>query len=424
VGLREARVRGDERGPDEGVKRWLIGLVVVLAIGGIVALSVFTGDEKGEKVYVQPAARRTIEAVVTAPGQIDPKVKVNISAHLVGKIEKLYFVEGDVVRRGQKLVELEKPLYLAQVDRLRAEVASRRVEVQRARAALNTAQSAFDRAQNLSRQGIQAQELFEQTRLGLDNARAGLAAAEQGVNQGLAALRSATEDLSRTTIVSPIDGKVVQVNAHEGEVVVTGTMNNPGSVIAVIADLSQILVEAEVGETEVVGIKLGQVARIRVDAVTDKEYRGRVVEIGSSAAVRQGAGSGIRYFTVKIAIDNSDERLRPGMTSSVAIVTSQAPNTVAVPIQCVVTGNEDGEEIDDRMKQKFVFLVQEGKAKRVAVTTGISDATHVAVLSGVKEGDSLVTGPFRTLKKLKDGAAVQVTKEQKKTSKDGEDKDQ
>jgi HlyD family secretion protein len=404
VGLREARVRGDERGPDEGVKRWLIGLVVVLAIGGIVALSVFTGDEKGEKVYVQPAARRTIEAVVTAPGQIDPKVKVNISAHLVGK--------------------LEKPLYLAQVDRLRAEVASRRVEVQRARAALNTAQSAFDRAQNLSRQGIQAQELFEQTRLGLDNARAGLAAAEQGVNQGLAALRSATEDLSRTTIVSPIDGKVVQVNAHEGEVVVTGTMNNPGSVIAVIADLSQILVEAEVGETEVVGIKLGQVARIRVDAVTDKEYRGRVVEIGSSAAVRQGAGSGIRYFTVKIAIDNSDERLRPGMTSSVAIVTSQAPNTVAVPIQCVVTGNEDGEEIDDRMKQKFVFLVQEGKAKRVAVTTGISDATHVAVLSGVKEGDSLVTGPFRTLKKLKDGVAVQVTKEQKKTSKDGEDKNQ
>ncbi|HEX7830999.1 MAG TPA: efflux RND transporter periplasmic adaptor subunit [Thermoanaerobaculia bacterium] len=404
------------------MKRWLIVLIALVVIGGVIALSVTSGDEKGEKVYAEKAALRTIEEVVTAPGQVDPKVKVNISAHIVGKIEKLYFVEGDIVRRGQKLVELEKPLYVAQVDRLRAEVASRRVEVQRARAALNIAQSAYDRAQNLNRQGIQAQELFEQTRLALDNARAALAAAEQGVKQGEAGLRSASEDLSRTTIVSPIDGKVVSLNAHEGEVVVTGTMNNPGSVIAVIADLSQILVEAEVGETEVVGVKLDQVAKIKVDAIPNKEYRGRVVEIGSSADVRQGAGAGIRYFTVKVAFDDADDRLRPGMTSAVSIVTNQALNTVAVPIQCVVDRAPDGKD-DDAVKQKFVFLVQEGKAKQVAVTTGISDATHVAIASGVKAGDSLITGPFRTLKKLKDGAKVNVTAEEKKTSKD-EEKDE
>lgn len=405
------------------MKRWLIVLIAVVVLGAVVALSLSTGGEKGEKVYVEPAARRTIEAVVTAPGEIDPKVKVNISAHIVGKIEKLYFVEGDAVRRGQKLVELEKPLYVAQVDRLRAELASRRVEVLRSRAALNTAQAAYGRAQSLNRQGIQAQELFEQTRLGLDNARAGLAAAEQGVNQAEAGLRSAAEDLSRTTIHSPIDGKVVQLNAHEGEVVVTGTMNNPGSIIAVIADLSQILVVAEVGETEVVGVKLGQPTKIKVDAIPDKEYRGRVVEIGSSAAIRQGAGAGIRYFKVKVAIEDADERLRPGMTSAVSIVTSQAPNTVAVPIQCVVDRNAKGEEDADAVKQKFVFLVQEGKAKQVAVTTGISDATHVAIVSGVKAGDSLITGPFRTLKKLKDGTKVNVTKEKTKTSKD-EEKDE
>jgi HlyD family secretion protein len=400
------------------VKRWLAALAVIVVIGAVVAISVFSGGEDAQKVYAEPAARRTIEEVVTAPGEVDPKVKVNISAHIVGKIEKLYFVEGDLVKRGQKLVELEKPLYVAQVDRLRAELASRRVEVQRARAALNTAQSAYERAQNLSRQGIQAQELFEQARLGLDNARAALAAAEQGVHQAEAGLRSASEDLSRTTIVSPIDGKVVQLNAHEGEVVVTGTMNNPGSVIAVIADLSQILVEAEVGETEVVGVQLGQAAKIRIDAIPNKEYHGRVVEIGSSANVRQGAGAGIRYFTVKTAIDDADERLRPGMTSSVSIVTNRAADTVAVPIQCVVERAPAGKENDGGVKQKFVFLVQEGKAKQVAVTTGISDATHVAVLSGVKAGDSLITGPFRTLKSLKDGAKVSVTKEEKKTSKD------
>ena len=410
------------------MKRWLIIGGGVLLVAVLIFASIQGGGPKGEKVYAEAASTRTIESVVTAPGQIDPKVKVNISAHIVGKIDRLYFNEGDTVKRGQKLVELEKPLYVAQQDRLQAEVASRRVEVQRARAALATAEASYRRAQSLSSQGIQAPELFDQSRLAYENARAGVAAAEQGVMQAQAGLRSASEDLSRTTIHSPIDGKVVQLNAHEGEVVVTGTMNNPGSVIAVIADLSQILVEAEVGETEVVGIRLGQPAKIKVDAIPDHEYHGHVAEIGSSAAVRQGAGAGIRYFKVKVLIDDSDDRLRPGMTSQVSIVTSTAPNTVAVPIQTVVErvpGSKDAEseDDDDKPKKKYVFVVKDGKAKQVEVTTGISDATHVALLSGVKAGDQLITGPFRTLKKLKDGAAIQVTKEEKKSSKDSKKDD-
>ena len=324
-------------------------------------------------------------------------------------------------------MELEKPLYIAQRDRLSAQVASSRVEVQRARAAMNTAQAQYERAQNLSRQGVQAQELFDQARLAYDNARAAVASAEQGVNQAQAGLRSAAEDLSRTTILSPLDGKVVQLNAREGEVVVTGTMNNPGSVIAVIADLSQILVEAEVGETEVVGVKLQQPAKAKVDAIPDHEYTGRVVEIGSSAEVRQGAGAGIRYFRVKIAVDDADERLRPGMTSQVSIVTNSAPNAVAVPIQSVVerVPGSDGENADDdegKPKKKYVFLAADGKAKQVEVQTGISDATHVVITSGVKKGDRVITGPFRTLKKLKDGTAINETKEEKTTSKDKDEK--
>jgi len=394
------------------VKRALIIAGAVLLIALVVIGSIYSGDPKGEKVYVEPAATRTIEAVVNAPGQIDPKVKVNISAHIVGKIEKLYFVEGQDVKRGQKLVELEKHIYVAQRDRLSAELASRRVEVRRAQAALNTAEASFQRAQNLSRQGIQAQELFDQARLGYDNATAGLAAARQGVASAEAGLRQAAEDLSRTTIVSPIDGKVVQLNAHEGEVVVTGTMNNPGSVIAVIADLSQILVEAEVGETEVVGVQIGQAAKIKVDAIPDREYRGRVAEIGSSAAVRAGAGSGTRYFKVKVAIEDADDRLRPGMTSQVSIVTSGAPNAVVVPIQSVVDRGED-----EANKKKYVLLANDGKVEQVEVRTGISDATHVVVTSGIKTGDPVITGPFRTLKTLKDGDTVVVTQESNESSK-------
>ncbi len=407
------------------MKRWIgIGIAVtVLAL--IVVLSISSGGPEGEKVYTEPASTKTIESVVTAPGQIDPKVKVNISAHIVGKIEKLYFNEGDTVRRGQKLVELEKPLYVAQRDRLSAELASRRVEVQRSRAALNTTRAQYERAQNLNRQGIQAQELFDQARLSYENARAAVAAAEEGVHQAEAGLRSAATDLSRTTIVSPLDGKVVQLNAREGEVVVTGTMNNPGSVIAVIADLSEILVEAEVGETEVVSVKLQQPAKIKVDAIPDRDYHGRVVEIGSSAEVRQGAGAGIRYFKVKVAIDDADDRLRPGMTSQVSIVTNDAPNAVAVPIQTVVErvpGKNDSSDDEDKPKKKYVFLAVNGKAKQVEVQTGISDATHVVITSGVKKGDRLITGPFRVLKKLKDGAAITETKEEKKASKDEDEK--
>ena len=415
------------------MKRGLIIGGAVLLIAVIVVASIRSGGAKGEKVYVEPAATRTIEAVVNAPGQIDPKVKVNISAHIVGKIEKLYFLEGDRVKRGQRLVELEKHIYVAQRDRLQAELASRRVEVRRSQAALATAEAAFQRAQSLSRQGIQAQELFDQARLGYDNAQAGLASARQGVAQAEAGLRQAAEDLSRTTIVSPIDGKVVQLNAHEGEVVVTGTMNNPGSVIAVIADLSQILVEAEVGETEVVGVKLNQQAKVKVDAIPDREYKGHVVEIGSSAAVRQGAGAGIRYFKVKVAIDDADDRLRPGMTSQVSIVTSSAPNATVVPIQSVVervpgtkAADESSEEDSAKPKKKYVFVVRGKKddetAKQVEVQTGISDATHVVIVSGVKAGDPVVTGPFRTLKKLDDAAKVVTTKETK-SSKNKKDKD-
>lgn len=412
------------------MKRWLLIGGAILLIGLIILASVSGGGPEGEKVTVEPAAVKTIESVVSAPGQVDPKVKVNISAHLVGKIERLYMLEGDMVKRGQRLVDLEKTTFVSQRDRGRAALASQRVEVVRARAALNTSASALRRAQSLSQQGIQAQELLEQTRQNHENARAGLMVAEEGVRQAEAALRQAEEDLSRTTIVSPIDGKVVQLTAHEGEVVITGTMNNPGSVIAVIADLSAILVEAEVGETEVVSVRINQPAKIRIDAVTSREYRGHVVEIGSSAAVRQqGAGSGIRYFKVKVAIDDADETLRPGMTAQVSIVTSSAPNAVVVPIQSVVErvpgakGDAD-EDNGDKPKKKYVFLAKEGKARMAEVTTGISDATHVVIATGVAKGDPVITGPFRTLKKLKEGTEIVVTKEEKKTSKDDGDEEE
>jgi HlyD family secretion protein len=406
------------------VKRALIigGAIIVVIL--IVFFSIKSGSSNAEQVYIEPVKAKKIESVVTAPAEINPSLKVNISAHIVGKIEHLYIKEGDMVRRNQKLIDLERPAYEAQYQRAQAEVQNRRIEVERARVGLATADLAYKRAVNMQQQGIQAQELFEKAKLDIENARAAYASSQEGVRQAVALLTSAQTDLSHTTIVSPIDGKVVELNAHEGEVVVTGTMNNPASVIAVIADLAEILAEADVGETEVVGIKLGQPAKIKVDAVPDKEYVGRVVEIGSSATQRAGAGAGMRYFKVKSAIENADDRLRPGMTAQVSITTLSEPNAVVVPIQAVIErvpptpGAKKTETVDENApKKKYVFVVKDGVAKMTEVTTGISDTTNVAIRSGVKAGDKIVTGPFRILKSLKDGAHVEATKEPAKETK-------
>jgi HlyD family secretion protein len=405
----------------------IAGAIVIIAI--IIFVSVRASGPKADKVYAEPVKARKIEALVNAPGEVSSKVKVNIDAHIVAKIEHLYFKEGDTVRRGQKLVALEPTTYLAEQGRARAELANRRIEVQRAKAAMATAELAHKRAVNMRQQGIQAQELFDKSQQDLENARAGYQSSQEGVNQAQAILQQAETNLSHTTIVSPIDGKAVQLNAHEGEVVVTGTMNNPASVIAIIADLSEILVESDVNETDVVALRLGMPAKIKIDAIPDKEYAGHVEEIGSSAAARQSAGAGIRYFKVKAAIDNPDDRLRPGMTSQVSIITNTAANTPAVPIQSVVervppsvskAKGAESEEDENLPRKKYVFVIRSGKVKMTEVTPGISDSTHVAIVSGVKIGDQVVTGPFRLLKKLKDGDAVEVTKEQTTTAKEAD----
>ncbi len=416
------------------VKRWIwIGVGAVL-IAAIVIGSIASGGEKGEKVYVEPVGRRDIQAVVSAPGQIDPKVKVNISAHVIGKIEKLYFEEGQTVQRGDRLVDLEKIAFRAASDQAASMVANRRIEVNRARLNLESARRNLRRAESLGREGVLNQEMLDRAQLEYDTARSSLASAEEAVRQAEAALRQAREDLQRTTIVAPISGRIVQKNAQEGEVVVTGTMNNPGSVIAVLADLSEVLVEADVGETEVVKVRVGQPADIRVDAMPDSVFKGSVVEIGSSASQRTGVSTGIRYFKVKIAIAGPDERLRPGMTAQVDIITEALRNALSVPVQSVVERTDEeltrgrrraGSDAGVK-KEKYVFVTRDGEAQPVKVTTGISNATHVAIVSGLKGNETVVTGPFRTLRNLKKGDKVRIDtgEEKSKSDKgDGEDGD-
>jgi len=391
------------------MKRWHVIILSIAILSLIVGASLRGSDSSEEPVYAEKAAVRSVVSSVSAQGEIDPKVSLNIGAHIIGKVDKLYVQEGDSVRQGQKLVDLEKQGTLEQRKRMEAELASRRIEQQRAESSLSLAKVLYDRAMKLQKQGVQAAETLDRARAELANARAAEATAQEGVRQAQAALAQTDDELSRTSIVSPIDGMIVQLNAHEGEVVVTGTMNNPASVIAVVADISELIVETDVSESDVVNIRRGQTAKVRVDALPNEELEARVIDIGMSA-VRTGNGSGMRYFKVKAAIVHPDRRLRPGMTAEVSIVTNVASGKVAVPLQAVVDRAAKGDDRDDAPKKEYVFVVHNGSVRQTEVRSGISDATHVAVLSGVANGDVVVTGPFRTIRKLQDGEHVKVVK--------------
>jgi len=418
------------------MKKVIIGLIVVLALGGIVFASLRGhGGDKGTKVYVDPVVRQEIGRIVKASGEIDPRVKVNISAHVVGKIERLYVKEGDRIERGKPFLKLEQQAFLAARDQWAAQLRKAETEVRQSKVGLADSNIKRARAKKLKEEGIVSIESLEGAQLAVDHARLQLENANESVSESKASLDKVQDDLTKTTIYSPLSGRVIQLNAEEGEVVVSGTMNNAGSVIGVIADLSEILAKVDVDETEVVLVRPGQTAKIRVDALPNKEYRGRVVEVGSSG-FNKPAQPDVTFFDVKVLLDNPDEDLRPGMSVRAEIDTAMHPNAVVVPIQAVVERSSDKKEAasppstaaknDGEGDLKVVFVIENGKAVQRPVTIGISDETRVEILSGLKTGDQVVTGPYRSLRDLKNGDDVAITdaeKDREKARKDKEKKD-
>jgi HlyD family secretion protein len=441
------------------VKRILLIVVGVLVLAAMVVAGIKRGSaEKGAKIYVEPAKQRQISEVIKASGEIDPKEKVNISAHVVGKIENLYVKEGDEVRAGQPFLKLEQQAYIAARDQWAAQLRSAETGVRKAQVMLADAHVKRDRAQRLSQEGISTRQDLETAQLQEDSARLSLEDAREGVRQASANLVKARDDLAKTVIYSPLSGRVIKLNAEKGEVVVSGTMNNPGSVIGTIADLSEILAKVDVDETEIVDVAVGQSAVLKVDALSGREYHGRVVEVGSSGSTR-AAQPDVTFFEVKIQMQDADAALRPGMSVRAEIRAATHQDAVVVPIQSVVerpplaeekpaqvagktataaaqddqddqdAEDDDADEGDEQDEEvKVVFVVEEVKGKggtqvhQRQVTTGISDETHVEVLSGLKRGERVVTGPYRTLRDLKDGQSVQVSRtteaEDKKTAED------
>jgi HlyD family secretion protein len=414
------------------LKKFLIAAVVVLALAVIVIASVRnTRGQKGTKVHVDEARQEALGQIVKASGEIDPRVKVNISAHVIGKIERLFVKEGDRIEKGQPFLQLEKEAFIAERDRWAAQLRRAQTEVQQSQVSLTDTRLKLERAKKLQDEGIITREQLEAAQLAETSAKLRLQDAGEAVEQTEANLVKARDDLGKTTIYAPLSGRVVVLNAEEGEVVVSGTMNNAASVIGTIADLSEILAKVDVDETEIVEVRPGQKATVRVDALRNHDYHGHVVEIGSSGFSKP-AQPDVTFFHVEILLDDPTEDLRPGMSLRAEIETRPAASTLVVPVQAVVQrapgagkDGKDGKGGDEEIS--VVFVVQDGKARQRPVRTGISDETHVEVLDGVKAGEKVVTGPYRALRDLEDGDQVQIStpekdKKDRKKKDDDEDK--
>jgi HlyD family secretion protein len=412
------------------LKKFLIAALVVVVLGVIVVASIrSTRRQKGIRVYVEDARRQPLGQIVKASGEIDPRVKVNISAHVIGKIEKLFVKEGDRIEKGQPFLRLEQYAFIAERDRWEAQLRRSQTDIRQAEVSLADVRLKLDRARKLQAEGIVTREQLEAAQLAETSAELRLQDSREALDQAQTNLVKARDDLSKTTIYAPLTGRVVALNAEEGVVVVSGTMNNPASVIGTIADLSEILAKVDVDETEIVEVRPGQPARVRVDALRNREYHGHVVEIGSSGFSKP-AQPDVTFFHVEILLDDPSEDLRPGMSLRAEIETRPPASTLVVPIQAVVQRapgeGTKAEKVDDEDEGSVVFVVDKGKARQQPVTTGISNETNVEIVSGLKAGDKVVTGPYRSLRDLKDGDAVRITtaeEDKKKTSRRSDEDD-
>jgi len=451
------------------MKKIFIAAAILVVLVVIVLIAVSQKKTVGDNVYVAGVSRGDIVVEVTGTGVVQARTKVNISSEIYGQIVELPVKEGQVVAKGALLVRIDPEKYRNERERLAANVRVSNTAIESETANLKNYELELRRAAQLYSQGILSSADKEKADLAVETSRIRIRSLKEEVSQAEAALSRAQTDLTKTTIYAPMAGKVTQVNTEVGEQVIVGTTNIPGSVIMVISDMSEVLAEVSVDETEIVRLAPGQSAKVSVDAVEKTTYAGRVTEIRNTAK-KEGD---VNVFGVKVLLTTPDERLRPGMTAKARIEVERRENVLRVPIQAVTTRERkkldeemkggaktassgpsraagkadegkasgasgegaggpggspsaspvadkkkpvpaeskrnapDGKTMDgDRDEIEVVYAVDGNKVHAVPVTTGVSDETYVEIKDGVKEGESVVKGPYRVLRRLKVGDRV------------------
>ena len=440
-------------------RKWVLVIIALIVVGGGASAYFARKGETGVTVTAEAIQKRDLEAIVSASGKIDPKKTVNISAQSMGRVTRLAVREGDNVKAGQFLLQIDPVNAEAAVRRDEASVMGARTGLEQskasllsARASLESARQSLKRQNELSAAGLTTRESLEKAQTEVEMRESDLKAREQEIknretqlNQQEAGLQSSRHTLTQVRFEAPFDGIVTRRNIEEGENVMVGTMNNAGTVLLTVADMSVIEAEVEVDETDIPLVQLGQSAKITIDAIPDKEFRGKVTEIGNSPIQTTGTGTTrtATNFKVTITIEGQIPEVRPGFTCTAEITTATRQQAMSVPIQSLTVrellydaqGNVINEPRPPKPRFQFgstaaaptptpattevkpgqkreevegVFLMKDGKAAFVKVKLGIAGERYLEVLSGLKEGDQVITGPFDSVRSLYEGDLVKT----------------
>jgi HlyD family secretion protein len=415
-------------------KRIIAAVAGTLVLGGVVATSVVRDRRSKVPVQTQKAERRDLVSRVSASGEVKPKRFVNISSNVSGRIVLLLVKEGEAVRRGQVLAKIDSARIEAGTRQSEAGLQAARAELARAEADLEAARLSFERTRKMHEAKLVSDQAMDQADAERKVRAAMVEAQRRRILQQAAAVASDRDDLEKTTVVSPMDGVITNLQKEEGEMVIGAQSFSP-SVIMTVADLSVMEVEVMVDETDIRNVTLGQPADVRVDALEGVKIEGDVTEIGSSAiprgagqagAAAASAGNQAKDFKVTVTLKDPPATLRPGLNATADITTAEKKAVLAVPIQAVVVREvgpqgmvvdpgglhaAEGEPAAPKAKgeeKEGVFVVSKGQAQFKPVKTGIIGETDIEVADGLSPGDEIVTGSYKTLRTLKDKSKIKV----------------
>jgi HlyD family secretion protein len=427
-------------------RRWYF-IVGVLLLLWIIISSILGKREKPIPVTTEKAVRKTILQTVSATGKVQPEVEVKISPEVAGEIIELPVEDGKAVKKGDLLIKIKPDSYKALVEGQEAAISGARAINLQQKATLAKSELDLKRAQDLFNKKMISESEFSVAQTAHDVAKSTYESSQHEIERAEAGSSQARDQLSKTTIYSPIDGTITLLNSKLGERVVA-TNQFAGTEVMRVADLGHMEARVDVNENDVVNVKIGQKASIAIDAYSDRKFKGTVQQIANTGKTT-GAGTQeeVTNFEVKIRIDEKDVALRPSLSCTADIQTNMVNNAVAVPMQSVTIrtgdsnlspeeiekrkvkaaardqGDNNAEVSNDRQEKtalkldreklsKVVFVKDGGTAKMVKVTTGIADDTSMEIKSGIKEGDEVISGSYSAIsRKLKDGAKVIIDKE-------------
>jgi HlyD family secretion protein len=427
-------------------KRVLALAAGLLVTGSVVAVSVVRDNRSKVAIQTQKIARRDLTSIVEASGEIKPKRYVNVSANVSGPITHLLVKEGDTVKRGQVLATIDATRFAADTRQSEAALASSRADLDKELADLEVSRLNFERNQRMHAESLVSDQAFDQVLAELKAKQAQVESQRKRIAQLEAALASNVDTLNKATVPAPMDGVVTSLKMEEGESVI-GAQSFQPTVIMTVADLSVMEVEIMVDETDIRNVKLGQEADVRVDALEGVRIKGEVTEIGASAIARgvstqsgqttsTGTGNQAKDFKVDVTLKDPPAALRPSMNATADITTDRKTGVIAAPIQSVVVRELDreGKVVDPAAPQaaenepatpspttrhakaeerEGVFMVDKGQARFRPVKTGIVGETEIEIVEGLKEGDEIVSGSYKTLRTLKDQARIKLETKKK-----------